>query len=211
MRLTTFLLTLGIPVAVSAQTSYYRLSKKVVDGVTSTSVSGGQFISFTDNACYESDNKGYSVGNGSLEYKSTENSITTYSGTSYWGSSLFKFNSDKSTLNVIANGNVYVYKRTVAPSGTTTCSLIRKNQSSDSFTPVYVPDVIPSTPSGAPDINTNKGHYETKTERCVECMGRGYNMKYLYHGGGRTSSIQQRCTFCHGNGTITKREYVLDN
>lgn len=188
------------------------LSKKVFDGVSSTTVSGGQFITFTDNACYESDKDGYSVGNGSLKYKSMRDGITTYAGTSYWGSSMFKFNSDRSMLNVIADGNVYVYRRTAAPSGVTTCSLIRKSQSSSStFTPMEVPNVTPSITSEEPVNTPNKGHYETKTEQCVECMGRGYNMKYLYHGGDKSSSIQQRCIFCHGKGTITKREYVLDD
>lgn len=212
MKIVVFILALTTSIVASAQTSYYKLSKKVVDGTTSTSVSGGQFITFTNNACYESDKDGYSVGNGSLKYKSAENGITTYTGTSYWGSSMFKFNSDRSVLNVIANGNVYVYKRSAAPSGATTCSLIRKSQSTGStFTPIVVPDVAPSTTSSEPVSNPYKGHYETKIEKCVECMGRGYNMKYLYHGGSNSSSIQQRCSFCHGKGTITKREYVIDN
>ncbi|MGI6219273.1 MAG: hypothetical protein ACOYJE_05360 [Bacteroidaceae bacterium] len=60
----------------------------------------------------------------------------------------------------------------------------------------------PSTPSG---------HYETKTEQCSNCLGRGYNPVHVYHGGGKSSTIQRRCSFCHGKGSITKREYVLDN
>lgn len=212
MKILALLITsLLAQITISAQTSYYKLNKKVVDGVTSTAVSGGQFISFTNNACYESDRKGYSVGNGSLKYKSTENGIMSYIGDSYWGRSTFKFNADKSVLNVIANGNVYVYHRAVAPTSVTTCSLIRRSQSSSSFEPVDVPDVATTSTSEEPVKNPYKGHYETKTEQCIDCSGRGYNTKYIYHGGGRSGSVQIRCSFCHGKGTITKREYVLDN
>lgn len=112
---------------------------------------------------------------------------------------------DYRTFN-LSSGNTYV-QSTSTPKNSSSSS----SSSSSSFTPVYVPEVTPSAPSNEPASNPYKGHYETKTERCVECMGRGYNMKYLYHGGSNSSSIQQRCSFCHGKGTITKREYVLDN
>ena len=40
--------------------------------------------------------------------------------------SLFKFNADKSVLNVVLNnGNIYVNKRSAAQTDLTTCSLIR--------------------------------------------------------------------------------------
>lgn len=61
---------------------------------------------------------------------------------------------------------------------------------------------VPSTPSG---------HYETTTERCIECLGQGYNEQVVFHGGGQpNSTIRRRCPFCQGKGTVTKREYVID-
>ena len=110
---------------------YYKLSSKRVGGSTSKDVSGGQFITFVSDLCFESNSHGVGVGHGTLtrnrNYSNAQ--YTTYQGASYWGNSTtFKFNADKSVLNVVLdNGDVYVYKRTTAPSGVTTCSLIRKS------------------------------------------------------------------------------------
>lgn len=55
-----------------------------------------------------------------------------------------------------------------------------------------------------------KGHYETRIEQCIDCQGRGYNEKMVWHGGDKTSTVRIRCSFCHGKGTIERREYVMD-
>lgn len=55
------------------------------------------------------------------------------------------------------------------------------------------------------------GHYETTTERCIECLGKGYIEQMIFHGGGEpNTTIQRWCPFCRGTGTVTKREYVID-
>lgn len=55
------------------------------------------------------------------------------------------------------------------------------------------------------------GHYEEIEELCVDCGGRGYNIKYIYHGGGmENGEVQTRCISCHGLGYKTKREFVMD-
>lgn len=212
MKVIAFIASIMLCCNVCAQTSYYKLTKKVVNGTTSTSVSGGQFISFSDDCCYESDKDGYSVGHGRLQYKYSSNGVKTYIGNAYWGKVAFKFNSDKSVLNVVDGDNVYVYRRTSAPAGANTCSLIRKSQSSGYSAPMGtdIPNAS-SVPEYESGTNPYKGHYETREERCVECNGRGYNVQYIYHGGSNSSSMQRRCSFCHGKGTVTKREYVLDN
>ena len=73
-RLYTLLSFVLISLCVSAQkTYYYKLTKRVKDGVPYTNVSGGQFITFIDKACYESDKNGFSVEHGRLDYKYSEN------------------------------------------------------------------------------------------------------------------------------------------
>ena len=80
---------------------------------------GGQFVAFVGDICYEADKKGIGVGHGTLKLnKSYSNSqFKYYMGSSYWGeAATFKFKSDLSVLNVVLeNGDVYVYKRQVAP------------------------------------------------------------------------------------------------
>ena len=193
--------------AAQTQTVYYKMIKKMVGEAISTSVSGGQFITFSDKSFYESDIDGFSVGHGKLEFRYSKNGVITYVGNSYWGKSIFKFTSNKDMLNVIAGDVVYVYKKASAPTGTKTCSLIRNESRGN-----YIPNITdyPASYDSEQSLNPYKGHYETKTERCINCSGKGYNMKYIWHGGDKSSTVQQRCSYCHGTGTVTKREYVLD-
>lgn len=187
-----------------AQTKYYKLTRKVTNGVSSSNVSGGQFISFTKDGCYESDKEGFSVNNGSLKYKYTEGGISVYVGNCYWGSGVFKFNSDKSRLNVVAsNGDVYVYAAATPPSNQTTCSLIRRSSPSSSSYPTpswpaggHVP---PASSNPADNYNANNNstgtsnssaerqqskrwHVETEWVDCSHCRGTA------------------KCQTCNGNG-----------
>lgn len=186
-RTSLLLLFLLTELSVTAQnTYYYKLTKKVKDDVTTTNVSGGQFISFTDKACYESDKNGYSVQHGRLDYKYTDNGIKAYVGDSYWGShTVFLFRNDLSVLNVkTSNGDIYVYKRMAAPAGITTCSLIRKKSEGGG---TYVPPIYPVYPfqpvypvSGNNSSNgTSSGNRNNTTTRqqptkhtCSLCNGK---------------------------------------
>lgn len=147
------LLLFFIPVSLTLRAQpkcfYYALTKKVQNNVLSTNVSGGQFITFTYDICYESNHNGFSIGHGTLELnKNYSNSdFKIYMGSSYWGDdAVFKFKSDLSILNVILeNGDVYVYKRQNAPAGVTTCSLIREQGNGstgggDYAAPAYPPN-----------------------------------------------------------------------
>ena len=174
------------------KTSYYKLTRKVKDGVNYSNVSGGQFITFTDNACYESDIKGYSVNNGVMDYKYSVDGIKTYVGNSYWGShTVFLFNSDLSGLNVQApDGFTYVYRIANPPANATTCSLIRTNSNISSGNvsnyPLYQPIFISgSGHNGGSTCKTN----ESTTSRPQ-----------------KTQPIKHDCPLCHGKKTII-REY----
>lgn len=179
----------------SAQaTYYYKLTKKVVNGKTSENVSGGQFITITNNGstCYESNKEGFSVNHGRLDYKSTEeNGIRLYTGASYYGdNTILLFKSDYSSFNIkTMNGDVYVYKRTTPPAGVTTCSLIRKptpsggSNSGSGYVPpaypqtTYSPTTYPTTTSSSTSSSASSSSQPSSTapakRECIRCHGTG--------------------------------------
>ena len=114
---------------------------------------GWLYITFVGNTCYESDKNGVGINHGTMQRNDgySNSSITVYDGSSYWGKrTAFKFNSDKSALNVVFDdGEIFVYKRATPPAGVTTCSLIRKRSSSSGggnpSTPTFVPMPIPQS------------------------------------------------------------------
>lgn len=185
-------------VCINAQNTYYYNQIRIVDN-NSTSVSGqgGQFITFVDNICYESNNKGLPVGNGTLKYdlSQKDKDILIYCGNSYWGkNAVFKFTSDLATLNVVTeNGDVYLYKRTTAPANVTTCSLIRKNSSSSSSFGEISGGSYPNVPS-QPVFNgggaTSTTPIKTTPERNTP------------------TRVWHECGLCHGKRTIVRESSV---
>ena len=177
-------------------TDYYRLTRIQKNGTPNRNVSGGQFITFINSICFESDSKGDGVGHGYLSFsKEMSNSqFSIYKGSSYWGkATVFKFNSDKSILNVVLdNGDIYVYKRATAPAGQETCSLIRKPSSSSGNsggTIVVTPSpVYPPQNWGGYDVGSS-GTYNGGNS------GNGSN-------GTTTQPKQHRCGLCGGSGEV---------
>lgn len=196
--LITFFLTLLLPVTITAQTYYYKLTKKVQNGTTSTKVSGGQFVTFMADICYESNKKGIGVGHGTLQRnKNFSNSqFKVYMGKSYWGSdATFKFTSDLNTLNVVTErGDVFLYKRTTPPTNATTCSLIRRapaNGGSNSGGGYY--PVQPNYPAG-------NSYYPSS--------GSATNRTSSSNSQSRRERKWRDCSLCHGKGTIVRDSYV---
>ena len=191
-------LMLLVPLLLSAQgTRYYRLVKKVHNDVQSTNVSGGQFITFIDDICYESDKKGIGVGHGTLtrnENYSTS-TIKTYIGSSYWGKdAVFKFTSDLSVLNVVTeDGDVYLYKCTTAPANVTTCSLIRKNSSSGTTSGGYSSGAVVNVPS-QPIYNGSS----TTTTMPIKTTPEKKTPVKVWH----------ECSLCRGKRTIVRESSV---
>ena len=178
------------------RTDYYVLTKKIHNKTVSTKVSGGQFISFLSDICYESNKKGIGVGHGILKLnKSYSNSAHKfYVGSSYWGTdATFKFKYDLSVLNVILeNGDTYVYKRQPAPASVTTCSLIRKKENtggnSGSFLPSY-----PNNGYGG-GYNTNNSGSSSPSQRQNTTPSRTQPTKHV-------------CSLCNGQIRIVKDTY----
>lgn len=175
-------------------TFYYKLTKKIQKGIAYTNTAGGQFITFSGNKCYDSDKYGISVGNGELSYDkqySTANT-KTYVGSSYFGNVLYRFKSDLSVLNVEVNSSlIYVYKRQVAPSSVTTCSLIRKKGSSGSNVNGYIP--VYSGTSGY------AGSYNTTTINNTPCKNATTT--------NNRQPTKHTCSLCHGQKRIVKDTY----
>lgn len=186
LLLSAIVLLLSISVNAQKKTYYYKLTKKSINGATSTNVSGGQFITFMSDICYESTKEGIGVGHGNMTLQKvfSDSNFRTYMGGCYYGSeSSYKFTSDLSTLNVITqNGDVYLYKKSTPPSGVTTCSLIRRGSISGGTSggevvnvptqPIYNGGVYVPTPTTPP--TTTSTPTPTPTRRsCSHCHGSG--------------------------------------
>lgn len=184
----------NIPHIYGQDTFYYKLTKKVQKGIAYTNTAGGQFVTFSGNKCYDSDKYGISVGNGELSYDkqySTANT-KTYIGNSYFGNVIYRFKSDLSVLNVEVNSNlIYVYKRQVAPSSVTTCSLIRKKGGSGSGSG-YIP-VNPVTSYG--------GTYSGTATTTSPVRNQNSTKK-------NQQPVQHTCPLCHGAKRIVKDTYT---
>ncbi len=184
----------NIPYIYGQETFYYKLTKKVQKGIAYTNTAGGQFVTFSGNKCYDSDKYGISVGNGELSYDkqySTANT-KTYIGNSYFGNVIYRFKSDLSVLNVEVNSNlIYVYKRQVAPSSVTTCSLIRKKGGSGSGSG-YIP-VNPVTSYG--------GTYSGTATTTSPVRNQNSTKK-------NQQPVKHTCPLCHGAKRIVKDTYT---
>ena len=73
----------------------------------------------------------------------------------------FKFNADKSVLNVLLdNGDVYIYKRAIAPDKQETCTLIRKSGGGGGGSIVVTPTptiIDPYNPTPTPTTKPSTG------------------------------------------------------
>lgn len=216
---------------VSAQDiRYYKLTRKMENGVSSSNVSGGQYITFIADICYESNKKGISVGHGNMtrnnSYSTSE--YTVYFGSSYWGENAasFKFNKDKSVLNVVIDkDNYYIYKKATPPAGQETCSLIRKPSTTTTGgnegyvggytpTPVYPGQQITPTPTPTPTPSPTPmpTPIPKPTHKCGLCNGTGrvINTNAVSHGNTKWCSecgktvpdyhYHTKCPSCGGKG-----------
>lgn len=164
-----------------AQETYYFEQIKVVKGSSETRGFGGQFISFYKDICYESNNKGETVGHGMLELlKDSNTNVIKYTGNSYWGKATYKFNKELTRLNIIlSDGTIYVYNKSTPPKDVTTSSLIKKKEgnsgSADLSTPIYNPPLQGDTPPMGSGNNNGQSDKKVREniirETCTRCGG----------------------------------------
>ena len=181
--------------AITAQTTNYYVLTKIIDyGKESTKCNGGQFIKIGKNICYDVDAKGNDIGNGKL-YRdiSGGSNDNVYVGDSYHGKSRYLFSSDYSTLTVEINPHYkYIYKKTVAPSGIYTCSLIKKQNNGTSNPPINVYDN---------NVYVNSGYTQG---------GNGQSLNTTGNSNSSSSATQParkfKCPYCNGTGRIEKND-----
>lgn len=196
-----------------AQTYYYKLIKKIEGESVYTNTAGGQFITFDNTVCFESDKYGYKVNESILHFDKERSKLyKIYIGVAYFGMhSKFKFTSDYRLLNIeTEDGRIYVYKRCQAPSSVTTCSLIRKRGSSSgnsgSYSPSfpnngygggYVPNKNGSSSSSRIQ-NTTPSRKQPTKHTCSLCNGQRRIVKNTYPSLYGQSDYQVKCNECGG-------------
>ena len=192
LLLTITMLCIGTTNAQTNETYYYKLIKIIEKDRENTSVTGGQFITFTKYTCYDSDNNGQSVNNGIMYLKSGNKSdLKTYSGKCYYGNAVYKFKSDYSVLNIEINSSlIYVYKKTPPPSNQITSSLIKKRSSSNSYSETQMySNSNPSTFGNSYLEYNNNSTTTTNTSR-------------------EKTKVRKKCAYCSGKGEWIQHEYV---
>lgn len=221
----TILVLLCMTFASAQNVHYYKLTSKVEKGKSSSNVSGGQYITFIADICYESNKKGISVGHGNMTRNKNYSTLeyTTYFGSSYWGDDVasFKFNADKSVLKVVVDkDNYYIYKRATAPAGQETCSLIRKKTPTEQGGGGGGEIVVPPTPivvnPNNPTLSTTPTPTPTPTPgpkmkdcptchgsgRCNNCNGHKVRLVMGQYVDCTNCNRTGNCPYCHGSGKV---------
>ena len=195
MRRSLFItvLLLGMFHCLNGQTYYYKLTKKKINGTVTTNVSGGQFVTFMADICFESNDKGFGGTLGKLKHRETNDRFKEYKGESSWGSGVtFRFTLDLSKFNVILpNGDVWAYTRTEVPAGVTACSHLKEekkpsNTGSGTVGGYYAPIIVNSTASSSGDS------YSAPNNTITESSSNSYTPKITY--------IDVTCSLCKGTG-----------
>lgn len=149
------------------------------------------------------------MGNGELKYDLYySKKYKIYLGTSYFGNEVkFKFSQDLNLLNVVTkDGRIYVYKRQVAPSSVTTCSLIRKKGSNGSRGGYIPMNTVPAyggtytgtatTTSPVRNQNSTKKNQQAVKHTCPLCHGAKRIVRDTYTPLYGTDDYRVRCNEC---------------
>jgi hypothetical protein len=193
----TFFVLANCAFAQNYVTRYYK-QIKIVDQNKKVQIgdNSGQFITFNDKGCYDSDKSGYEVKNGFLKYKGNDNGYNTYYGSSFWGTATYFFLKDYSRLNIVleATDITYVYELTTPPANVNTCSLIKETQPVTSpANPISSVVVNPITPIEGNNNGTTSSSTNSRETMCKSCNGTG---KCTMCGG----YPKKTCSYCDGRG-----------
>jgi len=211
-------------------TRYYKQVKIVTkNGKERISKGGGQFITFNNKGCYDSDRSGYKVNNGFLNLEKETSDRVYYSGSSYWGEAVYIFTENYKRLNIrINNGNTtYVYVLATPLANVNTCTLIKeaKNNTGNSSNRITTDPIIINPVNPTPDIPKNtfetgpksKQKYVTSEENCHICFGSGKCSKCngtgiwypIYTQEASVCSCNYgKCGTCAGKGKVLKGKWI---
>ncbi|MBQ9962804.1 MAG: hypothetical protein IJO90_05490 [Alistipes sp.] len=217
-RLPIFITAVALACGVAGAQTYYYERVAVVENNVKRSASGdGHFITFTANACYDSDIEGFSEDFGVLKYQGvTSRNLRNYQGQSYFGEANYYFAADLSRLNIYkSDGQILVYARKTPPSG------VRKSSRQKITKSAPMPIVIPSSGDVNIDVydssdDSHKKHKEQSrygyytcptchgTKQCQTCGGDGI-WRNSYEGlkdymCPNCPNSSGRCPSCNGTG-----------
>ena len=186
-------------------TRYYKQTKIVTKDRKEQAGNGsGQFITFNDKGCYDSDNKGFTVNNGFLKFGKETAERVYYSGSSYWGEAMYIFTENYGRLNIVVeeSGITYVYVLVTPPANVYTCALIKETKNNptpvsptNSVNPIVVNPINPVvvTPIGGGNSGSTTSSTNSRETMCKSCNGGGKcTMCY--------GSPKKTCTYCDGRG-----------
>ena len=194
-------------------TRYYKQIKVVTkDHKEQAGNSSGQFITFNDKGCYDSDKSGYTVNNGFLKFGKSTADRVYYSGYSYWGEAMYIFTENYGRLNIVVEESdiTYVYVLATPPANVYTCALIKDIKVSpvnpvNPINPVNPVPVVISGGSGSSGSSSSVSNHTSAickgcngTGKCTMCGGAGYLTCSVCYGRGYTDS--GRCAACDGRG-----------
>ena len=171
---------------------YYTLSKILDYGNVSDECTGGQYVKVGKDVCYDVDADGNDVGNGKL-YKDVSESAkgNIYVGNSYYGKSRYLFSADYSTLTVEINPHYkYIYKKTNAPTGVYTCSLIKEHNGSGDSQPINIYDNNYSQGGTGQSPNTNATGNSNSSSSTTQ------------------AARKFKCAYCNGTGRIERNDFA---
>lgn len=198
--------------AQSERLDYYQHTKTVrANGsVENQSGNNGQFVKRTklngSPRCFDATSRGLDHLNGLLFYIGQNNSREVYEGKSYWGeNSTYQFDDVNGYLNVKdAKGNVYVFRRTSAPSGRTRSSYIISGGAEDGFDHVAEWNKLQNgnsySGSGSSGSSSSgsagRSKSNSSSRSCSYCNGAKRIRAHVGTGGYGTSNKKNKCSTC---------------
>lgn len=192
------------------KTFYYEVVASIDTEENRSPKSGdGQYYTFTEQSCYESDKNGISEELGVAKFINYANNIYVYRGKGYYGEADYCVTDNYETMNIkTAGGTIYVLKRKKAPDSFI-ASEHKKNKTE-------IENILKGSiahPISQPIISTNdNGETSTTAHRpCAGCGGSGFCS--MCHGKGSYKNMYDgkiydctscggsgRCRVCHGKG-----------
>lgn len=171
----------------------FKLTKQVVNGKISSKPCEYLFLTIDQRVCYDSDRKGFTVGNGVLRQISKGEKYTIYEGESFHGQSIYRLRNDFNKLNVedINKGIIYVYERFDIPENISTSTCIRST--TPSHNSIGTASFIQSPQYDTFPLTTSEPRQRS---RCSACGGTG-SVKIFVGSSNYSVDVTYKCNICN--------------
>lgn len=199
------------------KTYYYELKASInQEGIRTPESGDGQFYTFTQQSCYESDIDGNTEGLGSAKFIQHVNNIYVYRGSGFYGEADYCVTNDYEILNIQTKaGFIYILQRKTHPTGFMASKHKEIKKKVGAIVNSYQVPYSPSTTiqsSGTTNSNTSPStieYYDCPscygTGKCPICHGRGVRSSYYTENDLIcTSCLRGECSACNGTGKKTR-------